>query len=81
MLLSRGTQCAKITICCKDLQLQTIAGVCSGTDRGPVVAEKDAEAAVAAAKEAACQQQEQALQHCNAEWTNRLGQLSFSIKH
>lgn len=44
------------------------------------MAEKDAEAAVAAAKEAACQQQEQALQQCNAEWTDRLGQLPCSIK-
>lgn len=50
------------------------------------MAEKEAEAAVAAARAAACQQQEQALQRCNAEWTDRLGKglyapavpLSFS---
>lgn len=38
-----------------------------------MVAEKEAEAAVAAAKAAARQQQEHALQRCNAEWTDRLG--------
>lgn len=40
------------------------------------MAEKEAEAAVAAARAAACQQQEQALQRCNAEWTDRLGKSS-----
>ena len=45
----------------------------AGVDSGPVVAEKEAEAAVAAAKEAAHHQYEQALQRCNADWTARLG--------
>ncbi len=38
-----------------------------------MVAEKEAEAAVVAAKEAAHHQHEQALQRCNADWTARLG--------
>lgn len=45
----------------------------AGVESGPVVAEKEAEAAVAAAKEAAHQKHEQALQRCNADWTARLG--------
>ena len=54
-------------------------GFRSGVERGPVVAERDAEAAVAAAKEAACQQQEQALQRCNAEWNDRLGKTCLIL--
>ena len=41
------------------------------------MAEKEAEAAVAAAKAAARQHQEQALQRCNAEWTDRLGEQPY----
>ena len=54
----------------------------AGVDSGPVVAEKEAEAAVAAAKEAAHHQHEQALQRCNADWTARLGrQVHLSCLH
>ncbi len=45
----------------------------AGVDSGPVVAEKEGAAAVAAAKEAAHHQHEQAMQRCNADWTARLG--------
>ncbi len=51
----------------------------AGVDCGPVVAEKEAEAAVAAAKEAAHHQHEQALQRCNADWTARLGRQSHLL--
>ena len=51
----------------------------AGVDSGPVVAEKEAEAAVAAAREAAHHQHEQALQRCNADWTARLGRQSHLL--
>ena len=51
----------------------------TGVESGPVVAEKEAAAAVAAAKEAARYQQEQALQHCSADWTARLGEPRSNI--
>ena len=49
-----------------------------GLEKGPVVAEHEATAAVTAAQEAARKQQELALLQCNAEWTARLGELSCS---
>lgn len=51
----------------------------TGIERGPVVAEREAEAAVAAAKTAACHHQEQALQQCNNNWTARLGEWGTAL--
>ena len=53
-----------------------------GVHSGLVVAEKEAEAAIATAKKAAHHQHEQELQRCNVDWTARLGrQIHHSYLH
>ncbi|DBA87569.1 TPA: hypothetical protein ACH3X1_004593 [Trebouxia sp. C0004] len=64
----------------KDVNSRLLQQRSPGVDSGPVVAEKEAEAAVAAAKEAAHHQHEQALQRCNADWTARLDALKASLQ-
>ncbi|KAL0051734.1 hypothetical protein WJX82_001143 [Trebouxia sp. C0006] len=64
----------------KDVYSRLLQQRSPGVDSGPVVAEKEAEAAVAAAREAAHHQHEQALQRCNADWTARLDALKAGLQ-